>query len=413
MKRSEKLKKILKSRFAVGLVCVLVASYTLYHLIGLFDGEIATFAAGVTTEHTTLSYDGYVFRDETVLYASGNASVADYAVSDGTKVARGQSLATVYEGKNEQAKRLQRIDEQIVLLEASLDGLAESTDPAAVKSSVSGSYDNLIKMIALGESGGLSEERDRFLRGLNQLDQLWDGEEAPSAKTLEALRTEREELLGSLGGGVTYTAEQSGYFYSVVDGYEQSFSTSALESMSGEDFFSLITKPASSTTGAYGKISYTSEWRLVLPVQISEQKYFEVGEVYEALFEENGKSTLPLTVERIVEVPAHASALVIFSCDRLLEDFDFDRCQSVKITVDTVSGIYVPKSNVTRLDGTRGVYILRGSVVYFRQIDIIYEGSDYYLVKEGLESDDEIEYLQINDLIITEGKNLFDGRVVD
>ncbi len=405
--------KMLKSRFAVGLVCVLIAVYTLYHLIGLFDGEIATFAAGVTTEHTTLSYDGYVFRDETVLYASGNAGVSDYAVADGTKVARGQSLATVYEGTAEQAKRLRRIDEQISLLETSLDGLTESTDPAEVKASVSGSYDNLVKMIALGESGGLSEERDRFLCGLNQLDSLWDGEEAPSAKTLEALRTEREELIASLGGGATYTAEQSGYFYSTVDGYEGDFSMAALESMSGEEFFSLMAKPAAPTAGAYGKMSYTSEWRLVLPVQISEQKYFEVGETYDALFEENGKSTIPLTVERIVEVPAHASALIIFSCDRLLENFDFDRSQSVKITVDTVSGIYVPKANVTRVDGIRGVYILRGSVVYFRQIDIIYEGSDYYLVKEGRESDDEIEYLQINDFIITEGKNLFDGRVVD
>lgn len=404
--------KILKSRFAAGLVCVLVAVYTLYHLVGLFDSEIATFAAGVTTEHETLGYDGYVFRDETTLYASGKKGVADYAVSDGTKVTKGQALATVYSENASAQNRLRRIDEQIALLESGLGGISDSTDPAEVKAAVSDSYDHLIKMLASGESGGLSEERDRFLRGLNQMDLLWHEEESPAAKTLASLREEREDLLASSGDSTEYAAKQSGYFYSTVDGYEDAFSLAALENMSGADFFRLISSPAKSTSGAYGKISASSEWRLVLPVALAEQKYFNVGETYEGLFEENGKNTLPLTVEQILEVPEHASALVIFSCDRLLENFEFDRCQSVKITVDSASGIYVPKSAVKRVDGIRGVYILRGSVVYFRQIDILYEGSDYYLVREGRGSKEGISYLQVNDLIITKGKKLFDGRVV-
>jgi hypothetical protein len=220
-------------------------------------------------------------------------------------------------------------------------------------------------------------------------------------------------LLSSCGSGTTYRAEQSGYFYSTVDGYESVFSMAALESLTGEGFFELITTAThESTAGAYGKIAASSEWRLVLPVAIAEQRYFEVGVTYEGLFEENGKTTLPLEVERIIEVPSHATTLIVFSCDRLPQDFAFNRCQSVKITVDSASGIYVPQSAVQRVDGIRGVYILRGSVIYFRQVDILYEGSDYYLVREGRESTEEPAYLQVNDLIITKGKNLFDGRVV-
>ena len=105
--------------------------------------------------------------------------------------------------------------------------------------------------------------------------------------------------------------------------------------------------------------------------------------------------------------------LIVFSCDRLPEDFELLRRQSVQITVDSTSGIYVPKDCVKKHDGMRGVYILRGSVVHFRQIDILFEGSDYYLVKSGLEGDEEIEYLQVNDLIILNGKQLFDGMVVN
>lgn len=405
-------KKLWKNRFAVGLVCLLVVVYTLYHLIGLFDGELSTFAAGVTTEHTTLSYDGYFFRDETLLYADPSG-LADYAVLDGTKVARGQTLATVYEGNAELRSRLTRIDSEIRLLEKSMDGLAGSTDPAKVKASVNDSYGTLIKMLASGESGGLSSEVDKLLMGLNQMDMLWNGEEASASKKLTALRAEREELISSCGNGVVYTSDRSGYFYSSVDGFESTFTSAAIENLTGESFFDLIAASPESTQGAYGKISYTSEWHLVLPVKLSEQKYFEVGETYESLFEENGKTALPLTVEKIVEDSEHSMALIVFSCDRLPEDFSLLRRQSVQITVDSTSGIYVPKSCVKKQEGMRGVYILRGSVVHFRQIDILFEGSDYYLVKSGLEGDGETEYLQVNDLIILNGKQLFDGMVVN
>lgn len=412
MKRLNFPKKILKSRLAVGLVCVLVAVYTLYHLIGLFDGEIATYAAGVTTEKTVLHSNGYIFRDETVLTASGERGIADYAVSDGTKVAKGQTLATVYESGADKQRALARMDAQIALLEASLGGVSEGTDPSEVKTELNRSYNDMIKLLAAGESGGLSENAEDFLVALNRMDLLWQGEKAPAVKTLASLRDARENLLASCGGSKGYTAEESGYFTATVDGYEALFTMSAVETMTGDDFFDLITRFPQSTEGAYGKISKTSEWRLVLPVSEKEAKSLKEGETYEGLFEENGKSTLPLTLERIVEAPEHDAVIVIFSCDRLSEGFAMNRCQSVQITLDSVSGIYVPRSVVRRVDGVRGVYILRGNVVYFRKIEILYEENDYYLVKDGMTGDEHTTYLQVNDLIITKGKNLFDGRVV-
>lgn len=405
-------KKLWKNRFAVGLVCLLVAVYTLYHLIGLFDAELSTFAAGVTTEHTTLSYDGYFFRDETVLTAK-DVGLADYAVSDGTKVSRGQTLATVYSGGADLRGRLARIDSEIELLEKSMNGLAGSTDPSKVKASVNDSYGTLIKMLASGESGGLSSEVEKLLTGLNQMDTLWNGEEASAAKTLEKLREERKELISSCGTGTSYAAKQSGYFYSSPDGFENSFTSAAIETLTGDRFFDLIEATPASTANAYGKISYTSEWYLVLPVRAGDQKYFEDGDVYDILFEENGKTSIPMTFEKSVEDSERGMWLIVFSCDRLPEDFELLRRQSVQITVDSTSGIYVPKDCVKKHDGMRGVYILRGSVVHFRQIDILFEGSDYYLVKSGLEGDEEIEYLQVNDLIILNGKQLFDGMVVN
>ena len=61
----------------------------------------------------------------------------------------------------------------------------------------------------------------------------------------------------------------------------------------------------------------------------------------------------------------------------------------------------------------RGVYILRGGIVYFRNIEIVYQGVGYYLVKPSSENDNEHTYIRENDMVIISGKNLFDGRVLD
>ena len=57
--------------------------------------------------------------------------------------------------------------------------------------------------------------------------------------------------------------------------------------------------------------------------------------------------------------------------------------------------------------------ILKGSVVFERRIEVIYEGSDYYTVADGLEPEGEDVYLQSNDTLILDGQNLFDGRILD
>ena len=146
---------------------------------------------------------------------------------------------------------------------------------------------------------------------------------------------------------------------------------------------------------------------------INEKKYFKEGETYSALFSENNRTELPMKLEKLIEDKSGERILLVFSCDRQPSNFTFDRCQSVSITVRTVSGIYVPKSVVVREGGVRGVYILRGSVVHFRYIEIVHEGSDYYLVKRDSEHDEKYTFLRENDMIILNGRNLFDGRVLD
>ena len=81
--------------------------------------------------------------------------------------------------------------------------------------------------------------------------------------------------------------------------------------------------------------------------------------------------TLPMTLTRAIGVAEESTVLLVFSCDRLPESFDFHRSQSARIETKSVSDIYVPKRAVEYHGEFPGVYILRGSVVHFRYIDIV------------------------------------------
>ena len=402
-------------RVALGVVCALIFSYTVYHLISLFGTDISTFAAGVTTETTTLHSSGYVFRDETVL-TSPLSGVADYHVADGTKVSKDQPLATVYEdGTRAQRGELRSIEKQIAVLEQSTGEAIRGLDIGEVKQSVGESYGMLINMLASGEIGGLSHRVDGLLIHMNRLKELTGA--STGEKQLEALRARREELLTAAGASEEYFAEKSGYFYSETDGYEELFTLEAARELTVESYARLTSGEGKRTdygdVTPYGKLCTDVTWMLVLPVKMGEKDYFEIGETYDGLFEGNNQAEIPLTLTKIVEDGENGRALLVFEANRMPEHFRFDRMQNVRLEVDQVSGIYVPKSVIQRVDGYRGVYVLRGSVVYFRRIEIAYEGSDYYLVKEKTDNEGEYSYLRVNELIILHGKNLFDGRVLD
>ena len=410
----------LKQRIALGLVCVLIISYTVYHIINLFGEDYTTYAAGITTEKTVVSYNGYLFRDEQVLTCE-NTGIVDYLVQDGTKVGKGQSVATVYEKNAAEQSYITRLDEYISVFEASTGESIENIDYVAQTKENEDTYDALAKLLADGDSSGLEYNINKLLVGMNVIDEIkavdrLDGASSKTAKeqTLDSLRAEKNKVFSQSGGGVTCAVSEPGYFFSETDGCESYFTIEAADNINQESYKELVNVAMSPKTveGAYGKLGDSSQCKLVMAIDKDDLKHFKTEQTYTAVFSENNGTELPLYLEKIVKGGSTDDPLLVFSCDRLPKNFSFDRCQSVSITVSTESGIYVPKDIVIREEGRIGVYILRGSVVQFRYIDIIYEGSDYYLVKHDSEDKDGRKYLRENDMIILNTTNLFDGRIL-
>ena len=411
---TKKKNNIFKSKFAIGLVFVIAVIYTVYHLISLFvSPDLKPIASGITEHNDTVGGRGYVFRDETLL-SSDNMGVIDYQVGDGERISVLQPLADVYIGNEGLSSRtlMRSIDEYIDLLEKSEIG-AEPVDLKTLRQDANDTYYTLVRMLNEGQAGELSLQIEQMMVVLNKISVL-EGGQASVTETLASLRDTRASMLS--GHCVTEYSQTSGYFYYYPDGYEEYFSTDVLDDMTPEYFYELekylLGSKSTVDTSVYGKIAQDSSWKFAISLPKKEAERLEVGSEYSVLFPENNNISLSMSLEKKIVSESNGEDICVFYCNKLPSDFDLDRAQSVQITVSTVRGIYVPRSALVKKDGLVGVYVLRGSVVYFRCIQIIYDGIDYCLA--AIDGIDQGGYyaLDTNEMMITNGRNLFDGRVL-
>ena len=405
-------------KVAMFIFVAIVFVYTAYHLVNLFlSDDIETIISGVTTESDSVSGTGYIFRDETLL-SSGTAGAVDYFIEDGEKISVGQEIANVYglSSANDGilAKRMLLLtDRQISLLEKSTISGAEATDLAALRKDAGDTYYKLLNLISERDTSELAVQTEKMMVTMNKMNVLTDGTSAVTS-SLNTLKTQRASYL--VGTHLPQTSPKSGYFYYTPDGFESKFKLSTLEDMTANEFYSLIhyyeNNDPKIDSAVYGKIADTTVWNFVMSLSQKKSARLEDGKEYKLTFKENNNTTLTMTLQKRIEAASREESILVFQCNRLPDNFALERCQNAEIELSSINGIYVPLSAMEKVDGVKGVYVLRGSVVHFRKVDIIYNGADYCLVAESGEAEGVYEYLGTNELIITNGKNLFDGRIL-
>ena len=409
-KRSKLWKKI-----GIAIVCLCMLSYCVFHFASLFSEEIGTVVAGPTTEKTVEVLNGYIFRDSEYIISNYGGAV-DYAVNDGEKVAAKDQLATVYSEGNSVSIRdtLAVLDERIELLRQSTEDKPSVSELTDLRKIASDAYSSLMKKMASGKVSAIGADQKKLLVALNSIAMLTQ-EDFTIEDTLGKLLDARKTLLAAGGESEEIAAAKSGYFYSGIDGYESSFSGEAAKELDAEGFIKLFEDPLpnESALSYVGKMSYDSTWYFASVMHVSKSETFEEGVKYDLEFSGGGYFDIPMTLYRMVLSEDGKQAVLVFSTNILPSDFGFERRQTAKIVTDSISGIYVPVSAIHRVNFERVVYTLSGSVVQMKYVDIIYEGPDYFIVRDGYGEDEEKVYLKSNDLLVISGSNLFDGRILD
>lgn len=435
----EQWSRLVKSLF-FRLFVLLLIFYTLYHCAVALSDRITTDIVRQGSVKESVRGEAVIFREETVVSVPGTSYLISYPQSDGAKLGLRQTVAelyAVYAPTQEQMvvqRALSTLDEQIRVTKQASQG---RNDTLAQLVAIRADTMEQLREMRILSTGQTSFQQLRTVE--NELLVRLQREEALLSSSVTAqtqqqtLTAQRSALLGGWLPSATLTvdqyAEQSGCFYYAdrVDGFEEIFDRSLLSDMTVATYDAFMARARTQGPQTYdgstvvGKLCFGSQWSITLPVSAEVGESLEVGDTYEVSFDATGES-VSMTLDRIIPSVADERAILVLSALQMPASFSCARFCNVSLTLSTVEGYRVPETALTEWEGETGVFILDGGRVSFRAVKIDYTGDGYVLVhipsEEEKEADtegfyDRDHYLRVRDVLITSGKNLYDGKYMD
>ncbi len=406
----------MESRWTTVIFAVLSAFVIMYFVGQVFlsgGSEIRTETAYVYDMTEDIPFEGVYLRNEGVVYSAGTG-VLSYEHEDSSKV--GKSSVIAYRYRNEKdidlRRQIEALGKQIaVLQEAEKLVGTDNSQLDTITSQINMVHSSLVDCILEGDYGAASEYENQMLEALSKRE-IAKGESTGYSEKITMLQEEQARLKAQLSGDVqSVYANGTGYFVSSVDGYESELTFDESDSITADRIAAIIANPDISTSeNAVGKLIADYRWRVAAVLDSS--KLFGVYEGSTVLLRVGSQNTpLEAVVVSVRDTKrGDNTAVYVFECDRLTSAVVGGRTAHFKLVVNSYGGLRVSREAI-RLNEQeeRGVYVVRGSSLAFKRINVIYWGEDYVICSQE-EGDD---YLKLYDEIVTEGKDLHDGRVVE
>ena len=397
----------------VALLCLFVILLAFgQFMIAEESASIATETAYAYTHTEEVAFDGVFLRDESVVYNTGSG-VLSYECADGAKVGRSSVVARRYKNESdiEYRRRIEELNEQITVLEEAQVLMGTDTSQLdSITSQISEQHSAIMDCLIAEDYQGADALKNSLLGALCKREITRGDTEVGYADKIAEYEAEVARLEQRISGDETAVfAGASGFFVSNADGYEDKLGFADALSITAPKVREMIEKPQLSVAnGAVGKLIAEYEWRAAGIVPTASLEGYYVGRTVQLRI---GSSADTVEATIVAVNPAtDGQSVYVFECDRLTEESVAGRVAPIKIVLDTYGGIRVPRNAIRFNDAEEtGVYILKGKTLTFRKINVIYWDSDYVICSN--ETDDG--YLKLYDEIVTEGKDLYEGKAVE
>jgi len=398
---------VLAAVLSVGLIL-----YIGYHLFYGLTQRVQTTPALISSAQYAVQTDLYIFREETPLSSAASGGSRVPAVSDGERVGVGDVLSRRYDVSSpDTVQAITELQLQLDVLELMRDSGLSVRDTAAVDGEIYALMEDAARLSESGNCTSLSSVRASLLSAMNRRAVITDVT-SDIGSAISRLQGEIRSLTAQLGNcREELRASESGYYYSVCDGYEGIFTAGTALSMSAAEFEQLQKTEAAQSRDD-GKLVTGYRWYAACFLPAEDALLLTQGQKYPLSFPLNGDKVLSMTVERLV--PDGERTMAVFSSDTLPTGFHFTRTQPASVALDSYTGLAVPSSALRVTDGISGVYILEGSVVHYRAVQILREEDNVCIVRVSPEEEPPAGYswLKQNDMIITSGRGLTEGRIL-
>lgn len=412
MKSKDRLLKVLAAAAAVIVVLFFAAE-----VYSLANKAYDTQTAYEQTVLDTMDAEMYIIRDETILNTTSTGVIVPLA-ENAERVSKGSTIAASFPSEaaaenyvkvqslNKKLDAYQKIDSQLKLANIDIGKLTDEID-SDFESMLNAAYNN--------DYSTLGEVKLSFSEKLSRK-QISFGTDVDCAEKIAEIQNEISALNSTGTPSEIITAEESGYYVSKLDGFENVLTSNDIDSLTVEMLDKAFNgKKSEISDSSIGKIIDGYNWYIATVIDSSEAGSFTKGKSVRLMFDDSGKNPVK-TVVHLVKNFDSSKTLLVFRCNLMNEELAALRKVDGKIVLNEYTGLRVDRDAV-RLDeeGNSGVYVRTGNMVNFRSLNIIYS-EDSYVIAAKPSADSGIKlshtHLKLYDEIIISGKELSDGMVI-
>ena len=228
------------------------------------------------------------------------------------------------------------------------------------------------------------------------------------------LQEEKNALLQKFDMAKTaVVTDIAGSFTARTDGLEEMLDDERIENIS-QSYLKSIKTPETKTnveakisSGApIGKIVDTYTWYFAAVVSKDIADSLSIGGGIRLKFLDSSDNMIDGSVYKIVDENDGKAVLIVKSAGYVDNLYSMSKVK-VEIVKKTYEGMKIPAKSIRVKDGEKGVYILSGKKVKFRNAKVYYMNEDWAVV-----SREEKNGIKLYDSVVVNGSNIYEGKVV-
>ncbi len=393
------------------ILSIMVIAYMTYNAFAYTYSPVTT--ERLTEEASieqTFDFKGFVLRDETAINSQSGGTSISLAV-DGTRVAKGDCIAiscannddaSVYtrlKAAKEEHSRLVTLNNQNGVNELSSEKLNDEIQTA---------YGDILDKIFTNDFSTVSKSVEEFNNKSATRQIMSEG----SIDLSDAITSLKEEIDSLESKNVKYTeveAPASGYYINNLDGYETTLNYAEADKLTIEQIEKAVEAEPAETASASGKLVSSYLWYLAGVVDTKHTKSFPVGKNIIVNFPDEGLENVSMKVESAEAV--NGKLKVILSSTLMNETLANMRIENVEIVEQSYSGYKIPSKAIRfNEENHSGVYVLRGKIISFIEVEILYSQEEYVIVSASRTGG---RGLKLYDDVIIKGRDVYDGKVIN
>ncbi len=404
-------KKVLKS-IAGTLVGILLIAYFISQAVKINDSPYQTELVMERDLVTSINTKAFIVRDESYINTDASKGTIVSVAEDGKRVGTGETVAISFRNSSSAANyvRINEINDEI-------DYYTKLKKRAGIGTNSPSSYaeviDNAVVNYVLASSNGIDSSYNGALNDLRDAittRQLAVGTEISVDDKVDALRKELTKLQSRDLGYTEIASPTPGYYIGSVDGYETTVDYDKInEGVSVASVESYIkSKPKTVKDSIMGKLVDEFNWYLLCSIPYEKSGEISDGQTVSVNLPNTAVGEIKCTVAYKGDKEGDKVPLIL-KCGIMNRDVANLRTEDIQIIINRFTGYKISNDAIYEKDGEKGVYVLRGDIIQFKKVKILYSTQEYSIIDKV---SDDSSFVRQYDTVITEGTDLYDGKVV-